>query len=55
MTALDRVDCIIGLLGLALLAGGLALWSVPLAMVVIGGLLFGLAVWPLLVTPRRER
>ena len=38
--------------GLASLAVGLAMQSIPLALVVVGGLLFGLAVWPLIL-PRR--
>jgi len=44
----------IGLVGLLMLGGGLAMWSVPLALVVVGALLFGLAVWPLISTPRKD-
>ena len=39
---------IIALLGLLLIAGGLAMVSIPAAMITTGALLFGLAVIPLL-------
>ena len=38
---------IIATLGLGLIAAGLAMVSVPAALVVTGALLLGLAVWPL--------
>ena len=36
----------IGVTGFVLLAAGLALVAVPLALIVCGALLFGLAIWP---------
>ena len=38
-------------IGLLLVAAGLALWSIPLALTTVGALLFGLAVWPY-IAPR---
>ncbi len=45
---------ILAVLGLLLLAVGLALYDVRLSLIVSGALLFTLAVWPLLVPPRRS-
>lgn len=41
--------------GLLLLAVGLALWSVALALTVVGALLFGVAVWPFVVPQRSSQ
>jgi len=46
---------ITALIGLGCLAAGLGLQSVPLALTVVGALLFGLAVWPLLWPRRGEK
>lgn len=40
------VQELVGLLGLGLMATGLALVSIPAALSVTGAMLFGLAVWP---------
>jgi len=40
-------------LGLGLMAGGLAIISIPLAMIVPGALLIALAVLPLIIPPRK--
>ncbi len=40
---------IVGAVGLLILSGGLALLSVPVALIVAGGLLFALAVWPYVI------
>jgi hypothetical protein len=46
---------IVGGMGLASLGVGLALGcGLPVALIVVGGLLFGLAVWPHLITPLRR-
>ncbi len=44
-------ECVAAL-GLALLATGLALWSLPLALVVVGVLFLVAAVAPLFLVPR---
>ena len=38
----------LAIVGLGMIAAGLAMVSVPAALVVTGALLFGLAIWPLM-------
>jgi len=45
---------LLAVLGLGLMTGGLAMLSVPAALIVPGVLLFGLAVVPLLRNPRDD-
>ena len=45
MQNLDARD-LVGIAGLALLGAGCALLSVPLALVVVGALLLGMAIFP---------
>jgi hypothetical protein len=44
--ATENAREIVFAVGLALLGGGLALWSVPMSMIVVGGLLVWLAIPP---------
>jgi hypothetical protein len=34
-----------GIVGFGLVIGGLAMWSIPLSMVVAGAMLLGLSIW----------
>jgi uncharacterized membrane-anchored protein YitT (DUF2179 family) len=45
---------LLAMLGLGLMAAGIAMLSVPAALIVSGVLIFSLAVWPLLRAPREK-
>lgn len=42
----DRLTAFEALIGVGLVVGGVALWSVAAALVVAGGALLGFVVWP---------
>lgn len=42
----ERLTALEALVGLALIAGGLAAYSRPAAVILVGLVLFGIAVWP---------
>lgn len=43
-----RADVLEAAIGLALIITGVAMWSLPAALIVAGGVLLAFAVWPLL-------
>lgn len=45
---------LLAMLGLGLMTTGIAMLSVPAALIVPGVLIFSLAVWPLLRAPREK-
>ncbi len=48
------VNEVLAILGLGLMTVGIAMVSVPAALIVPGVLIFSLAVWPLLRAPREK-